>query len=930
MSIVGREREIAAVTGLVDALPTGGVVVFDGEPGIGKSALVHLASTRAMERGVTVLRAEADVANRAAPFGLIGELLGRRDIGADRTTHALEVLDLVLDHLDTVTEGSPTLLVLEDLHWADPGSLTVLAGLVRRAVPHGLALVITHRALPRSTALDSVLEEVARLGQTEMSIGPLQPSEVLTLARQELGTPPGSALRALLDDAGGNPFYIQVLLRDLLAGGRLDIGPDSVRLLDGPPPETLQRILVRRARSLGENAERLLVAAAVLARSSSHLDDVAQLAGLPIDHCRDLVRDAVAADLLSATVDSVTFRHDLVATALLDATPAPLLRSLHQQAIERVRSRGADGPRLAAHIVHLDDPGMTASELGRLARSCDPVMGLQLLDHFGDRWDADERLAVDLARADLMLWSGDIDGALTLATHLVESHPGDMAVDPARSTLSHGNFLQGRARQHSADTPDVPDPGAPITVARYQAEWAIAHMFAGDFGRAERLARSALQHAADQLERPDPSPPVADLPADSAISDVIASSVLGYVSCARGATREGLGHFARAEAALVDAPPEATFAGPDLFRATALDFLGRSDDALEAIEADERRPRTMGSITRTPVRHSMRALVLFHMGRWDDALEEAASGTAVATETSVSLTDGYLIGVPALIHARRGDIDAAQQHIRRARGVGAGSEMIGQTLAVIAQLGGSPSSAADLLAFTAQSAIGVGWPMIAVSVLPDLTRLEVAAGDTGRSTELRSSLGLLVDADTAPLPAASIRWADLLTASDEDGTGLAALADELERLHRPVEASLARLDAAARSARPELVRMWRSAADAVLLPLGAVDLSIVADGTATVTDVEATRPVTTVRRTESRRRRPRDAPAHGWDALTDSERAVLVHLVEGCTNAAIAERLHLSRRTVETHLAHVYTKVGMNNRLAVAREVLARQAAGAW
>lgn len=960
MTVVGREREVAAVQSLVDALPTGGIVVFEGEPGIGKSALVDIACARALEHGVTVLRVGADVANSAAPFGLIGDLLGRRDLGTDPSTHALDVLDLVLDHLDAAAAGAPTLLALEDLHWADPGSLTVLAGLVRRAVPHGLAVVATHRALPRSVPLDTMLEEVARLGQTEMSVGPLRPADVLALARRELGSVPGSRLRALLDDTGGNPFYVQVLLRDLLAGGRLEITPESVLLLDGPPPETLQRILVRRARALGDDAEQMLRAAAVLARSSSHLDDVAPLADLPLDRCRDLVRAAVDADLLSAAVDSVTFRHDLVATALLDSTPAALRRSLHQQAIELVRSRDADGPRIAAHLLHLDDPGMTATELARLARSCDASTGLGLIDRFAERYPTDERLALDLARADLLLWSGDIDGALTLAEALVAAHPDDMAVDPARATISHGNFLQGRVRQHSPDAPDEPEPGAAITVARYQAEWAIAHMFAGDFPRAERLARSSLQHCQRQSTAPaDETLDDDTLDDDTAISTVIARSVLGYVLCARGATHEGLTEFALAEAAVADAPPEATFAGPDLFRATALDFVGRSVDALTAIEADERRPPSMGSITRAPVRHSMRALVLFHMGRWDDALEEAASGVAVARETSVSVTDGYLIGVPALIHARRGDIETAREQVGRARGVGAGTEMIGQTLAVMSELGGAASSAADLLAFTAQSAREVGWPMIAVGVLPDLARLEVAAGDHSRASGLLQALAPLVDPATAPLPATLIRWAELLitaadvtaatradtetSATEPIAMALARVADDLDRLHRPFEAALARLDAAARTTRPDLARAWQADAEDVLTRLGAVPTgahdrtdptpattTTATTTTATTTDDGAPRTESPAPRTESRRRRQRDAPSHGWEALTDSERAVLAHLVEGCSNAAIAERLYLSRRTVETHLAHVYTKVGINNRLAVAREVLARQAIGAW
>jgi DNA-binding CsgD family transcriptional regulator len=938
-AIVGREREVAALTGLVDALPTGGVVVLEGEPGIGKSALVDLACHRAVAQGAAVLRVGADVTSSAAPFGLIGDLIGRRELGADPTTHALDVLDHVLDHIDDLAPGGAALLALEDLHWADPGSLTVLAGLVRRAVPHGLAMVATHRSLPRPPGLDILLEEVARQGHVELSIGPLRPGEVLALARTELGVPPGSALRALLDDAGGNPFYIQLLLRDLLASGRLEITGESVRLLDGPPPETLQRILVRRARSLGDDAERMLRAAAVLARSS-HLDDVAPFADLSLDRCRELVRAAVEADLLSATIDRVTFRHDLVASALLDATPAALRRSLHHQAVELVRSRGEPGPQIAPHLLHLDDPGVSSADLARLARSCEPGLGLRIIDRFIEWYPDGERLALDLARADLMLWSGDIDSALDLAQALVAAHPDDMAVDPARATISHGNFLQGRSRTDAADVPDLPEPDAPITVARYQAEWAIANVFAGAFARAEHLARSALAHCAAQEDE-------VGLADDTAVSTVIARSVLGYVLCARGATLEGLAELERAEAALNGAPAEASFAGPDLFRATALDLVGRSPDALRAIEADERRPPSMGSITRTPVRHSMRALVLFRMGRWDDALEEAASGLAVARETSVSLTDGYLIGVPALVHARRGDIEAARDHIARARGVGAGSEMIGQALAVIADLEGSPTGAADILAFTASTAIDVGWPMIAVGVLPDLTRLELAAGNATRSVALLEALAPLVDPSTAPLPDAQVRWARLLGGSD--ATALALLADQLDDLHRPLEAAAARLDAVERCADAPTAHGWRQAADDALARRGALALGVSSAARSmpsvdTADDTPSDAPDDTTDDTPhstptgraggaqrvTRRRRPSDAPSFGWEALTEAERAVLAQLVEGCTNAAIAERLHLSRRTVETHLAHVYTKLGLNNRLAVAREVLARQSIGAW
>jgi DNA-binding CsgD family transcriptional regulator len=258
--------------------------------------------------------------------------------------------------------------------------------------------------------------------------------------------------------------------------------------------------------------------------------------------------------------------------------------------------------------------------------------------------------------------------------------------------------------------------------------------------------------------------------------------------------------------------------------------------------------------------------------------------------------------------------------------------MIGQTLAVMSELDGSATAAADLLALTAQSSIDVGWPMIAVAVLPDLMRLEVAAGNSDRSAALLLTLAPLVDPSTAPLLATLIRWAELLADSTGDGgPALAGVADDLDRFHRPVEAAMARLDAAARTSRPELARAWRTSAEEVLQRLGSVYATTAdADGSAGAVDDPTARAEPSPQRPESRRRRPRDAPSHGWEALTDSERAVLAHLVEGCSNAAIAERLFLSRRTVETHLAHVYTKLGINNRLAVAREVLARQAIGAW
>ena len=910
-TLVGREREVTTIRSLVDAMPAGGVVVLEGEPGIGKTSLVDMACARAADAGHAVCRAGADVTTSGSPYGLVAALTGRRAGEAVGSMHPLEVLDRLLDHLDSVASGRSVLLALDDLHWADEGSLTVLAGLLRRAVPHGLAVVLTHRPTPRLAALDTLRDDAARLGATELEIGPLSSSEVAALARLQINGAVGSSLRSLLDDVGGNPFYVQVMLRDLEASGRLDQTPDGVRLRAGEPPESLQRILVRRVRALGDECEQMLRAAAVLARSSSGLDDVARLAHLSLERCRDHVVAATDADLLSVAVDEVTFRHDLVATALLDSAPPALVRSLHHEALALLRADGVDSARLAPHLFHVDDPGLAARDLAQVARECDPLQGVELLDRFAALYDAADRLVLDVTRSDLLMWSGRIDEALHLAKALVEAQPDDPLVEPARATLSHGTFLQGRAREFVPTEVDALPADAPMTSERYQAEMSIAVLFAANFGLAERFARAALAGCDEQ----DASTQTARERDDTLVARTIAHSVLGYLLCARGDTADGLAHFDTMASLLEVAPAEASFAGPDLFHATALTTVRSGDEALAAIDRDERRPRSLASITRVPVRHSIRALVLLHLGRWDDAIEEAIAGTAVAREVGVSVTDGYLVGVPALIEARRGNLDAARTHCAAARGLGAGAELVGHALGLIEIASGNAAGGADVLAITSTMSLDIGYPAAAVAVLPDLVRAEVARGDATRSAGIAARLTRTVDRTAAPIAAAFVDWSDGLLRADAPTIEQAGAL--LAALDRPYEAAMARADAA---------RIDPTRAPA-LLALAAPALSRlgidVTDLAADSTSLDAAAPTT-------RRRRPRSAPTFGWESLTEAERAVVDHLADGCSNSQIAERLYLSRRTVETHLAHVYAKVGLNNRLAVAREVLARQAAGEW
>lgn len=74
-----------------------------------------------------------------------------------------------------------------------------------------------------------------------------------------------------------------------------------------------------------------------------------------------------------------------------------------------------------------------------------------------------------------------------------------------------------------------------------------------------------------------------------------------------------------------------------------------------------------------------------------------------------------------------------------------------------------------------------------------------------------------------------------------------------------------------------------------------------------------------------RRRRQPERPTTGWDALTRMERQVTDLVAEGLTNPEIGTRLYISRRTVETHLSHVFAKIGVSSRAQVAAEAARRE-----
>ena len=902
-AFVGRAREVERVRSLVDS-EAGGILAFVGEPGIGKSALLDMAASRGTVNGMAVVRADADELGSAQPFGMLSMLLGATAaVPLEADLAPLAVVDRAIDAVEQRAAGATPLLVLDNLQWADPGSLRVLTSVLRRMVPLGWRAVLAARPAPVSEAAARLFLAAAEAGGSEVALGPLTAAETLALVRDRLGDVPTVALQRDVQQAGGNPFYVTTLLREWEHEGRLVRGTTGVGLEPGATPTTLSRMIMRRARELGPDATDVLCCAAVLGRQST-ADDVAAVLGAPMSTVQAARVAAIEAGLLDGDDPHLRFRHDLVVAALRDGTAQPVRLSHHHAALARLRRQGARRDRLAPHLLALPIAADELGEVVEVAMACAPETGLllvdkalaELADHTGAAGAAagaagaadgaggpDGDGALTIARAVLLLWSGRLREAVDAAAEEIARHGAGGRRNVLRSVESHGRFLLGEARAWAPDKPDdlEPDGIGLITPERYKAEMALAVLFAGDAARARQLAEDALTLN------------VGSVAADEAVTEAIAAGIGGMLAVGAGQASRGHAGFGRMAAAVRRGTAEASFTGPELFHASALLLLGDLLGASAAVERDEA-ATDYATTVRLPVRHAIRAAVLFERGDWDSALAEVDASMAMSAELGVTILSNYSTGVKALVEAQRGDFDAAAATLSAAS-AGVGMEWSTWAHAVVAEGRGDLAGAAMVARLVVDGFTAVGLPLMAAQIAPRAARLTVA---TGGDVEGLRRLITSMTADT-PAPAVDARRAWALGWLDDDTDAIIAAADALFAARYVGDAAMAWRDAAQRSGGPADARAVAVSAQlGIEFPSGS-----------------------------ARPGRPHRGPgaAFGWEALSSAEARVLALLADGLDNAGIAARLFVSRRTVESHLSHVYTKLGVSGRSRLVAEVVRRQ-----
>jgi DNA-binding CsgD family transcriptional regulator/tetratricopeptide (TPR) repeat protein len=505
--VVGRATELGTLETAIDeaADGRGGLVVLVGGAGVGKTRLARDAAGRAKQRGMATLSGrcvpgdspvpyrpliEAFAAAFRAPsaprdpslagFGVhLGRLVPQwRDEGARGTDESPVLLGEAVVRLTQLAarQNDATLLLLEDLHWADVETLAVVDYLADTLRDQPVVCVCTTRPDGRAVELLSRLRRNELV--TVVDVVALPPDDVRDVVAACLGSDdiPPDVLTWMLTHSDGIPFLVEELLAGLVATGTLTAteghwsttGPLSPSI-----PVDVEQSIRHRLEALDPTARRIVQAAALLGRRFDWelLPGVAEVDGRT---AVDALRAAVDAQIIEVEGDGFLFRHALSREAVLHDLLPPERRDLASRAwpaIERANP-GLPGVvcELAADLAEAaGDPGAAAERLVESARRALAGGAYATAEATAERArrlaPPDDPVALAAARVlvQILAASGKPAGALALGRSLVERlgdgsarERGDLLLVMARAALAAGD-ADDAARLTDAARSDVAD-----------------------------------------------------------------------------------------------------------------------------------------------------------------------------------------------------------------------------------------------------------------------------------------------------------------------------------------------------------------------------------------------------------------------------------------------------------------------------------------
>jgi DNA-binding CsgD family transcriptional regulator len=915
----GRDDELATVSARLDEVRSGvgSVIIVEGRAGLGKTRLLDACASMAAERSFRVGRGVAEPHRRVVDLDALFDAL----FDGDKPLVAREALsDLhaspeqrfwLLQDLQALIEEAalrdPLLICLDDLHWAGDGCAVAMRQLPQRLASLPVGWVLAFRPNQGLPPVQGAKDQLEDAGAEIIRLGPLRREAVAQIATDVLGAEPDDELLQKAERVKGNPFLLMEFFRGLQDERIVTVESGRARLLQDRLPRRVSDNMRGRLLRMSPTADRVATLASALGRRFS-VYDLAKMTRMPVADLLDPVKELVQADIFTESDDQLAFGHDLIREAVRASSPVPVRRALDRQAADVLLARGALPVEVAEQLADSAEPGdetaiATLLQAADALGTTDPAIAAKLAGRALELAPARHSLRGPLvARRAIALFASGLgeEGRQFADTELRQVLPADEEAQVRFSVTSMFDLSPDLRADNARAALALPDLTADLRA------WLWASLFHNLVvaGRTdEALAIQDKAREAVYSSRNHACWFAFELP-ESAVHYQLYRFGRG-LEILRTAERRGLGGQEDARQRLAHN-----------FRSWLLAAVDRYEEALRAIDegiAAAQRDRQNWALR---VFETSRGRQMLQMGQLGEA--------AAALEGRHSRDEAHLIvGVleaPSVVALGKLKIHTGDE--RGAAEVAEVAKIMLRTsapsvrshaawyLALHAMSLGKPDEAHDWLCASGQDDRLKLFPLFPFEIAddPQLVRIAAAVGDEElaghaiEQAERRCELNPGVVSFQAAAAHAKGLWRsstyDLQTAASLFGTG-----------PRPL---------ATASALEDLGRLQGSE--------GATDDAIASLDRALSIDVlagarwDAARVRGRLRRLGVRRRIViSDRPATGWEALTSAEAAVAQLASEGKTDREIAETLFISPHTVNTHLRHIFDKLGVNSRISLTR-----------
>lgn len=917
----GRDREIVVVREALDEVRRGrgACVVVEGASGVGKSRLLAELDGMARRLGFDVASVRADELDQYAAGAALQSALqssnGSHRPAAATDDQRLWLLDSITDALEDRAQRAPVAVIVDDAQWADPATLFVLRTLPGRLAASRVLWVLAVRSDTERPTVARVREDLERLGARWLTLGPLPQRELQYIAADVLGANPSPGLARLLRSVAGNPFLAIELVRAFADTDAVKMEAGEASLLHDGIPSSFRRSVAGRLDRLPEDAVRLLQIGSVLGREFD-LGTAARMLGRHVGSLLSGVEAALNAGLLSADRPRLAFRHDLIRHAVHENLPLAVRTALHREAADSLRVIGARSAEVAWHVVMSggpvdDDAVTTLTTAVRELSSSAPDAAADLAQRVAGLLPPQDRrrisLLIDaaeyLGRTRRVHEGLDLVDA-TLPEGLEPLQEAYLRLVAAEIHQAAGDDAAAMTHLQQALELSILPPDLRVRLLKTKA---TGHVYLGDITAAEQTDTGLVEAA---YQSRDPAVVVSAM--------VFQSQTFfyrGHLTRALELAEEATRRAGNQSGALYLRPPRI----PALWLATVLTTTDRLADTERILREGQREAEALGLGWSLPHWHAARACALLEQGALDDAAVEAEASLMVADELEITLPNPQARSVLALVEIRRGDLAKARDHLHAAEtGSSTRTQRYGPWVSLaragLADAEGEDGEAAAALAGSFASREPTRLLAIPPSHWPGIVR--IALGDE--------------DPSVAQAVSGALRS---LTAKDESRQIIGAVRAHVDGLlERDRRALLSAITGYRSTGRPlalaaaceDLGELMAASADTTPAIPYFEEAGQLASAAGAGRDQER------IRR-RLRRLGVRTAPVRhhmaspqGLGSLTETEQKLIPLVVQGLTNRVIADRLYVSVHTVNTHMKHIFTKLGINSRVELTRLAIER------